>query len=120
MADDGQRETWRTYQAAWEEVSGDERRRLLRDSVAPHCRYSDPAGECEGIEALAVRIERARDEAPGISFRNDEFRSHHQQCVAVWRRLAATGAADFVGTSYGRFGADGRLVQISGFPAPVA
>ena len=115
-----QQETWRTYQSAWEDVAGDERRRLLSLSVSPTCRYRDPAAECDGVEAIATRIERARAEAPGISFRNDEFRSHHDEFVAIWRRLAPTGIADFVGTSYGRFGDDGRLVQISGFPAPVA
>jgi len=50
---------------------------------------------------------------------NHEFRQHHEQCVAVWERLTAAGVADFVGTSFGRFGGDGRLVQISGFPRPV-
>jgi len=110
---------WRTYQAAWEDVSSDERRLLLHESVAPDCTYSDPAVECRGTDAIAARIERARVETPGISFVNHEFRHHHQQCVAVWRRLTASGEVDFVGTSFGRFGSDGRLVQISGFPQPV-
>ena len=120
MTDDRHYETWRTYQTAWEDVPADERRRLLEASVAPTCVYSDPLAVCEGIEAIADRIERARAEAPGISFRNDDFRRHHEQCIAVWRRLTSTGEADFVGSSYGRFGDDGRLVQITGFPTPVA
>jgi hypothetical protein len=119
MDDASYRETWRTYQAAWEDVSSSERRRLLGQTVSPACVYSDPLVECRGIDSLAARIEQARTEAPGISFRNDTFEQHHQQCVAVWRRLTPAGAVDFVGTSYGRFGDDGRLVQITGFPRPV-
>jgi len=119
MEQDNHRETWRTYQAAWEDVSPDRRRQLLSESVAPNCEYSDPLIECRGVAEIGARIERAREEAPGITFRNDDFHRHHDHCVAVWRRFTAAGRADFVGTSYGRFGDDGRLVQITGFPAPV-
>jgi len=111
-------ETWRTYQAAWEDVTADERRQLLGRSIAPACEYSDPLVECRGVEEISTRIEQARSESPGISFRNDDFRGHHQHRIASWRRLTASGEADFVGTSYARFGEDGRLVHITGFPAP--
>src|SRR5437899_928067 len=104
MGDHDHYDTWRTYQSAWEDVAADERRRILGATLASTCRYSDPLGEWEGIEAIAARIERARAEAPGISFRNDDFRTHHRQCVAMWHRLTAGGQADFVGTSFGRFG----------------
>ena len=117
--DSSYRERWRTYQSAWEDVSTDDRRRLLRASVDATCEYSDPVAECQGVEDIAARIERARSEAPGISFRNDEFRRHHNHCVATWHRLTASGTPDFAGTSYARFGDDGRLVQITGFPYPV-
>ena len=118
MNEDRYYATWRIYQAAWEDVDAAHRRQLLAESVAATCVYSDPLAECRGIDEIGARIERARSEAPGISFRNDEFRRHHDHCVAVWRRLTASGEPDFVGTSYGRFGDDGRLVQITGFPAP--
>jgi hypothetical protein len=118
MSDVSYSETWRTYQAAWEDVGSDERRRLLKQSVASTCVYSDPVVDCQGVDEIVDRIERARAEAPGISFRNVEFRQHHRHGIAVWRRLTASGEVDFVGASYARFGDDGRLVQITGFPRP--
>ena len=52
--------TFETYQSAWTlGVSPDERRRLLRLSVAEDCAYQDPGIECHGHAELIAKIEDA-------------------------------------------------------------
>jgi hypothetical protein len=56
---------------------------------------------------------------PGATFRNDKFVHHHDQAISNWTMLDRDGNAIFVGTSYARFGDDGRLAQMTGFFEPV-
>ena len=70
MHDDVRRATWSTYQSAWADVTAAERSRLLAESLAGGCIYSDPDGVWEGRNAIAGKIEQFRSDMPGTVFRN--------------------------------------------------
>ena len=110
--------TWNTYQGAWANRSAEERQQQLSRSVAAEAVYADPTDECHGLAVLMAHIERSQQRYPGASFRNDKFLAHHDQALSWWTMLAADGSTLATGTSYARFGADGRLTQMTGFFKP--
>lgn len=107
--------TWKTYQAAWADIGDAQRRKLLTESVAEDCTYSDPTAACRGIDALIAKIEDSKQKFPGASFRNDAFLDHHEHGLSHWTMLNGQGADMVKGASYARFGADGKLTQMTGF-----
>lgn len=116
MPDDVYLENWKAYQAAWADISDDKRRELLEQSVATDCAYADPAGAADGLEALTAYIGKFQQRFPGAWFENDKFSSHHGQALATWRRLDRNGSPPALGKSYARFGENGKLVRMTGFP----
>ena len=52
MNDEARLKTWNNYQAAWGPIDEDERRRLLEQSVAADCVYTDPGSQIEGTRRL--------------------------------------------------------------------
>ncbi|MBR0857233.1 nuclear transport factor 2 family protein [Bradyrhizobium liaoningense] len=115
MNDEASLRTWNTYQAAWGPVSEAERRRLLEQSVAANCVYTDPGSQIEGRDALMIRIGQTQLKFPGAHFRNDSFLEHHEQGLFRWTMYDGIGRVFVKGESFGRFGEDGRLVQATGF-----
>ena len=110
---------WNTYQAAWSGVSDNHRQRMLDDSVAPDCVYTDPVSVSRGHRELTAKMQATQANFPGATFRNDKFAHHHDQAISSWTMLNKDGDAIFAGTSYARFGDDGRLAQMTGFFEPV-
>lgn len=110
--------TWKTYQAAWSNISAEERKTLLDASVSTNCVYTDPTDECHGIPALIAHIERSQQKYPGASFRNDRFLHHHDQGLSEWTMFNGDGKTVATGTSYARFSEDGKLIQATGFFEP--
>ncbi len=108
--------TFETYQSAWSlGVSPDEQRRRLQASVAEDCIYNDPSFECRGHAELIQKIEHSRQHFPGARFRNDKFLEHHGQGLVHWTMFDGAGAEFVRGSSYVRFGDDGRLTHMTGF-----
>ena len=107
--------TWNTYQAAWGPISEAERRELLAQSVSDAIVYTDPVSQVTGVRALAERIAASQVQFKGFSFRNDSFLEHHGQALFHWTMYDATGEVFVRGSSFGRFGEDGRLTQATGF-----
>lgn len=110
--------TWNIYQSAWGPVSEDERRERLSRSVSDTIVYTDPGSQVEGVDALATRIAASQEKFAGYTFRNDSFLEHHGQGLFHWTMYDASGAVFVKGSSFGRFGDDGRLVQATGFFEP--
>ena len=110
--------TWNVYQSAWAPISEEERLDLLRRSVSDDVVYTDPGSQVHGAGALAERIGQSQMQFPGARFRNDSFLEHHGQGLFQWTMLNSEGAAAVKGSSYARFGEDGRLVQATGFFEP--
>jgi SnoaL-like domain len=107
--------TWNIYQSAWGPIDEAARRRLLQESVAVDCIYTDPVSQVHGIEALSTRIGQSQAKFPDAHFRNDSFLEHHGQGLFHWTMYDRNGSVFIKGSSYGRFGTDGRLLQMTGF-----
>lgn len=110
---------WDTYQAAWANIPDDKRQQMLDESVAPECVYTDPTSVSYGHRELTAKMRATQRNFPGATFRNDNFASHHGQAISHWTMFDGNGAAIFIGTSYARYGDDGRLTQMTGFFEPV-
>jgi hypothetical protein len=106
---------WTTYQSAWSDVSAGQRQKMLDDSVAPDCVYTDPVSVSRGHRELAAKMQATQRNFPGATFRNDKFAQHHGQAISNWTMFNGSGTAIFTGTSYARYGVDGRLAQMTGF-----
>ena len=111
--------TWKTYQAAWSDISSEERRTLLESSVSADAVYTDPGSECHGLDELIGKIEDSQKKFPGASFHNEKMLDHHGQGLFTWKMEDPEGKVIAVGTSYARFGDNGLLKQMSGFFEPV-
>ena len=120
MPDNAYRSTWATYQAAWEDVTSAERQNLLSSSVTDDCVYTDQLSQCNGRAELIAHIEQFRQRMPGKSFKNHKFLHHHAQSLAEWMLYDEKGAELQPGSSWARYGEDGRITNVSGFfePAP--
>ena len=115
MNDEKHLKIWNTYQSAWAPIGEEERRALLAESVADDVVYIDPASKVDGVEALAARIAESQEQFPKSRFRNDSFLEHHHQGLFQWTMLNGVGEEAVKGTSFARFGQDGRLVSATGF-----
>ncbi|NOS74028.1 MAG: hypothetical protein HOP36_05725 [Methyloglobulus sp.] len=54
----------------------------------------------------------------GVSFVTTDFKSHHDRSLTHWDMVDGEGNRLAQGASYGLYGADGRLTQMSGFFGP--
>jgi len=77
--------------------------------------YTDPGSQTHGLEELVARIEQSQQAFSGAHFENDSFIEHHDQGLFQWTMYDGNGAVFVKGSSFGRFGEDGRLVQATGF-----
>jgi len=115
VSNDAHLKTWNVYQSAWGPIDEEQRRSLLRQSVADDILYTDPGSQTHGLEELVARIEQSQQAFPGAHFENDSFLEHHDQGLFQWTMYDGKGAVFVKGSSFGRFGEDGRLVQATGF-----
>lgn len=54
---------------------------------------------------------------PGVEFVTTDFNSHHGRSLTHWNMVDGKGNI-LSGASYGMYGADGRLTQMTGFFEP--
>jgi hypothetical protein len=112
-----QRATWDTYASAWKAVSTDDKAVALRASVAPSATYRDPRSEADGHAALIAAMIAFHQLVPGGHFVTTHFQAHHDRSIAHWTMHDAAGVRIGEGTSFGAYGPDGRLVEMTGFYA---
>ncbi len=113
-----QRQTWETYAKAWKTGDPEERSQLLAAAVHPDCVYSDPTTQARGWAELTAYMEGFQAQMPGGGFETDAFMHHHDRSMATWKMVAGDGAVAGVGTSFGTFADDGRLLTMTGFFDP--
>jgi hypothetical protein len=58
------------------------------------------------------------NEVPGVTFVNTDFKDHHDRSLAHWNMVDGKGDILSQGASYGLYGADGRLTEMTGFFEP--
>lgn len=111
------RTTWETYASAWKAVTADDKATALRESVAPTATYRDPLGQAQGHGALIATMIAFHQQVPGGHFVTNHFQAHHDRSIAHWTMHDAAGAPIGDGTSFATYGADGRVVEMTGFYA---
>lgn len=79
------------------------------------CIYGDPAQEAHGIAELSNYMEQSQAKFPGCRFHNEQFLDHHEQGLCHWIMYDGQGATLTKGASYSRRGANGKLIQMTGF-----
>lgn len=113
--DDDLRKTWELYTRSWSEIDAKMRHDMFEQCLQPDHTYTDPNIATAGYAELSGYMSEFQKLVPGGTFVTRAFESHHDQCLVHWDMVGADGGVLAKGTSYGRFGADGRLVQMVGF-----
>ena len=106
---------WKAYSEAWANINPEERKKLLAQSVAMNCSFSDPETEVFGLEAFTKHIEKFQEQYPGAYFETRKLIEHHGQSVAEWMMHGKDGSNFLPGTSVARYGDDGKMTHIAGF-----
>lgn len=120
MLNNTYKNTWETYTQSWSEVETSKRLQLFKECLNPDCIYTDPLMQTTGYEQLSAYMVALHDNVPGVSFVTTDFKSHHDRSLTHWNMLDGEGNCLSQGASYGLYGADGRLTQMSGFFDPPA
>jgi hypothetical protein len=108
-------ETWETYVGAWRAHSPNEKQAALDSAVAEGCSYRDPLMETKGHAQLIRYMVDFHKQLPGGHFVTRYFLAHHDRSIAKWSMLDGQGTVIGEGISYGEYGADGKLVAMTGF-----
>ena len=109
------RRTWETYASSWKAETAAEKEALFATSLSPRCVYTDPLTRAEGWPALLTYMLDFHRQIPGGHFVTRSFRWHHDHGLAHWNMVSGDGSVVGDGVSHARFGADGRLVAMTGF-----
>ena len=108
-------QTWEIYTAAWQAPSAEAKALALRASVDGDCVYRDPLTKAEGHAALIDYMLGFHLQVPRGFFKTTSFRAHNSRSATTWHMCNADGAVIGEGISYGEYGADGKLVAMTGF-----
>lgn len=109
------RTTWDTYGHAWAQPDPAERAALLETCLSSDCIYSDPGIQTTGHAQLSDYMAGVQHDVPGLRFVITEFASHHDRSLAHWSMVDGEGTELTPGVSYGWYGDDGKLLQMTGF-----
>jgi hypothetical protein len=120
MAIHTQQNIWETYTNSWPEVNESKRLQLFERALSPDCIYTDPLIQTIGYEQLSRYMSELQNNVLGVKFATTDFKNHHDRSLAHWNMLDGEGNCLTQGASYGLYGSDGRLTQMSGFFDPPA
>lgn len=116
---DGRRdELWEAYTSTWSEPDPATRLRLLEKYLSADCEYCDPRVRAVGYDELSGYMAQFQQTVPGGRFATTAFREHHDQSLAGWNMLDASGRVVMRGTSFAVYAPDGRLRRLTGFFEP--
>lgn len=106
---------WETYTQSWSEIDASKRLQLFEQSLNPDCVYTDPLIQTTGYDQLSGYMAELHKNVPGVRFVTTDFKSHHDHSLTHWNMVDGNGNILSQGASYGLYGADGRLLQMTGF-----
>ncbi|MEQ1545676.1 nuclear transport factor 2 family protein [Methyloglobulus sp.] len=118
MTSNSYKNTWETYTQSWAEIDTSKRFALFEQCLSPGCVYTDPLMQATGYEQLSGYMTELQKNVPGVKFVTTDFKNHHDRSLTHWNMVDGEGNNLAQGTSYGLYGADGRLTQMSGFFDP--
>ena len=85
------------YLAAWSDVPGDERARMLRESLSEEIVFSNPMQTRRGLDAVMEHLAGFQQRSPGGSFRLNNMVGWANYGLAEWQLVDAEGKAGFSG-----------------------
>lgn len=106
---------WAAYSDSWQDISPEERGRLLTASVADDVTFTAPGMSGHGISALTNMLEEFQRTRPGAYFDTTDLIAHNNQSLATWSMRDRADQEIMGGNSYARYGDDGRIVNLAGF-----
>ena len=113
-------ETVTRYCTGWDEPDPARRRAILQEVWAEDGRYTDPAVDVTGVDALSAHIGRVLETYPGSRIeRLSTVDLHHAMLRFTFRRVLADGTARPEGIDFGELAADCKLSRIVGFLGPL-
>lgn len=115
MESNSPRNIWETYTKSWSVTDTEERLRLFEQCLSRECMYTDPITQAIGYGQLSGYMSELHKNVPGVRFVTTEFKSHHDRSLTHWNMVDGKGSTLSQGASYGMYGSDGRLTQMTGF-----
>jgi hypothetical protein len=113
--------TWETYTRSWSETDTSKRMQIFEQCLSPDCVYTDPLIQASGYIELSGYMSELHKNVPGVRFITTDFKNHHDRSLTHWNMVDGDGNILSQGASYGLYGTDGRLMQMTGFyEAPTA
>ncbi len=106
---------WETYTQSWSETDVSKRLQLFEQSLNPECVYTDPLTQTTGYGPLSGYMAELHKSVPSVKFITTDFKSHHDRSLTHWNMVGGNGNILSQGASYGLYGTDGRLLQMTGF-----
>ncbi len=115
MENNSHQSTWETYTHSWSETDSTKRLQLFRQCLSPECVYTDPLIQTTGYDELSGYMAELHKNIPGVRFVTTDFKTHHDRSLTHWNMVDGNGNVLSQGASYGLYGADGHLIQMTGF-----
>ncbi|WP_446743532.1 nuclear transport factor 2 family protein [Silvibacterium acidisoli] len=115
MTKDAVEKVWNSYLEAYGSVSGEDRKRLLKESVSDDVLSINPGDDTHGLENLVTHVEKFQQRLPGSYFKINSLKFHHEQVLTEWTLYKADGTAVTTAHTYGIFNDQGRLKKLIGF-----
>lgn len=115
MESNSHQNTWETYTRSWSETDVSTRLQLFEKCLSPDCVYTDPLIQATGYSQLSDYMTELHKNVPGVRFVTTDFKYHHARSLTHWNMVDGNGNVLSLGASYGMYGVDGRLIQMTGF-----
>jgi hypothetical protein len=106
---------WRSYTAAFDATSEDERERLLEQCVSEEVIFTNPGGEGKSRAGLSAHIGNFQKSMPGAHFSTEKIFVHHGELLAIWTLYKQDGGKVATGYNFVRPDEDGRFEYMAGF-----
>ena len=118
MESNSHKNTWETYTKSWSLVDPSKRSQLFEQCLNPNCVYTDPLMQATGYGQLSDYMSELHKNVPGVEFVTTDFKNHHDRSLTHWNMVDGKGNVLSQGASFGLYGIDGRLMQMTGFFEP--
>lgn len=118
MESNSHKNTWETYTKSWSVADPSKRLQLFEQCLNPDCVYTDPLMQATGYGQLSDYMSELNKNVPGVEFVTTDFKNHHDRSLTHWNMVDGKGNVLSQGASFGLYGIDGRLMQMTGFFEP--